>query len=262
MTSIALERSDNIRTLKVKPAIQRIALQVNARQPIEPTDHQILNFSWLGFACVVLGHVALIVMIAMHQTPSLPRVAAKPMMVSLIAPPAPEPALVPVVEPPKPEPKPKTKPTPKKVVQEVKPVEVPAPVQVEAATEPEPVEEAPKPVVADTVAEAPQAPPKPAPMIEEKIEPPRFGVAYLNNPQPVYPSLSRRMGEEGRVLMRVLVGSDGSAKTVDVEESSGSERLDNAAVNAVKKWRFVPARKNNQPLDAFVLVPMKFSLNS
>jgi periplasmic protein TonB len=52
------------------------------------------------------------------------------------------------------------------------------------------------------------------------------------------------------------------ANEVQIEITSGSERLDNAAVNAVKKWRFIPAKKNNQPLSAYVLVPMRFSINS
>jgi periplasmic protein TonB len=96
----------------------------------------------------------------------------------------------------------------------------------------------------------------------EVIEPPQFGVAYLNNPAPEYPALSRRSGEEGRVLMKVLVSTDGAAETVQIEKSSGSERLDQAAMNAVKRWRFIPAQKNKQPLSTYVLVPMKFALNS
>ena len=74
--------------------------------------------------------------------------------------------------------------------------------------------------------------------------------------------MSRRIGEEGRVLMKVLVSADGAAEDVQIEKSSGSERLDNAAMHAVKRWRFIPAKKNNQALSAYVMVPMKFSLDS
>ena len=261
MSSIALERNSAVHVLKVKPSVQHIALQTHAKDShLEHVESE-QRVSWLGLIAVVFGHIAILAVLMAHQTVVTPIVPAKPMMVSLIAPPAPEPELVPIIEP-KPEPKPVVKPTPKKVVQEIKPIETPAPRLVEATTEPVQVEEAPKPVVTETIAETPKAPPKAEPVVEEKIELPRFGVAYLNNPQPDYPSMSRRLGEEGRVLMKVLVSSDGAARTVDVQESSGSERLDNAAVNAVKKWRFIPARKNNQPLDAFVLVPIKFSLNS
>ncbi|OYY50807.1 MAG: hypothetical protein B7X95_03000 [Methylophilaceae bacterium 17-44-8] len=262
MSSIALERNSTVRVLKVKPTIQHTPLQAQASGAHVDNMGSEQAVSWVGFAAVLLGHVALLAILITQQTDTTPLVQAQPMMVSLIAPPAPEPELVPVIEPPKPEPKPIIKPTPKKVVQEIKPIDMPAPRQVEATTEPVEIEVTPAPVANEAIAEAPKAPPKTEPIVEEKIEPPRFGVAYLNNPQPDYPSMSRRLGEEGRVLMKVLVASDGAAKIVEVEQSSGSERLDNAAVNAVKKWRFIPARKSNQPLDAFVLVPMKFSLSS
>jgi protein TonB len=261
MTNIALERSSTVHTLRVKPTVQHIALhsQVN-HVPMESLQSK-SKVSWIGLTSVVVGHLAFITAMAMHQTETLSIVPAEPMMVSLIAPPAPEPELVPVIEPPKPEPKPVVKPKPKKVVQEIQPIETPAPVLVEATTEPVVEEPVSMPAVTETVAEVPKAPPKPEPVTEEKIEPPQFGVAYLNNPQPTYPSISRRIGEEGRVLMKVLVAKDGVAKTVEIEQTSGSERLDNAAINAVKKWRFLPARKNNESLDAYVLVPIKFSLN-
>jgi protein TonB len=108
------------------------------------------------------------------------------------------------------------------------------------------------------ITEVAQAKPEPEPV----IEPPKFGVAYLNNPAPSYPPLSRRLGEEGRVLLRVLVSSKGDADTVDLEDSSGFSKLDEAAIKAVKKWRFVPAKRSNQPISAYVLVPVKFSLES
>ena len=62
--------------------------------------------------------------------------------------------------------------------------------------------------------------------------------------------------------MKVLVSTEGAAEDVQIEKSSGYERLDNAAVTAVKRWRFIPAKRNNQPLSAYVLVPMKFSLDN
>ncbi|OIR12315.1 gram-negative bacterial tonB protein [mine drainage metagenome] len=96
---------------------------------------------------------------------------------------------------------------------------------------------------------------------EAVIEPPRFGAAYLNNPAPEYPSLSRRFGEQGRVLLRVLVSISGNAENVQIESSSGFVRLDQAAIQAVKGWRFIPAKKNSQPISAYVLVPVKFSLD-
>ncbi|HEY8119352.1 MAG TPA: energy transducer TonB [Methylophilaceae bacterium] len=98
------------------------------------------------------------------------------------------------------------------------------------------------------------------PMPEPKIEPPRFGVAYLNNPEPVYPPISRRLGEQGRVMLKVLVNSKGQAESVELEDSSGSDRLDRAALEAVRNWSFVPAKRDDQPMSAYVLVPLNFSL--
>lgn len=186
---------------------------------------------------------------------------AKPRMVSIIAPPAPAPEIVPIIEPPKPEPKPIVK--PKKVVEKILPIVKPVERLVEATTEPPKEEETAKPEAAPVLtAEPAKTPEKAELVIEEKIEPPRFGVSYLNNPPPDYPALSRRQGEEGRVLMKVLVSAYGAAEDVRIEKSSGSDRLDNAAVSAVKRWRFIPAKKNNQPLSAYVLVPMKFSIDN
>jgi periplasmic protein TonB len=222
---------------------------------------QEINKDLQSSAClffVILAHVWVIYFLAKNSvTPVYKANQAKKMLVSLIAPSAPKSELVRIVEPPNPviEYKPKLK----KLLEKIVPMEKPADRLVEATTEPPIQEEKPsaqsQPIIA---AEAPKA----EPVVEDKIEPPRFGVAYLNNPAPEYPALSRRAGEEGRVVMRVLVSTEGAADEVQIEKSSGSDRLDNAAVNAVKKWRFIPAKKNNQPLSAYVLVPMKFSLDS
>ena len=95
----------------------------------------------------------------------------------------------------------------------------------------------------------------------ESISSPRFNVAYLNNPAPVYPPLARRLGEEGKVLLRVYVTADGAAGELQIQTGSGSEFLDNAALKAVQQWRFVPARKGESPVAAWVQVPIVFKLN-
>ena len=100
------------------------------------------------------------------------------------------------------------------------------------------------------------------PVDEQVIEQPKFDVAYLNNPAPVYPKMSRRQGEQGRVMLKVLVSENGTAEQVQLDTSSGYEKLDQAAIEAVKKWSFVPAKRSNQAISAYVLVPVKFSLNS
>ncbi len=90
----------------------------------------------------------------------------------------------------------------------------------------------------------------------------RFDADYLHNSKPVYPLLARRMGEHGRVLMRVLVSAQGTVDAVEIRTSSGSRRLDGAAQEAVRSWRFQPARRGEVPLESWVLVPVVFNLES
>ncbi len=217
--------------------------------------------TWLTIAVVFFGHALAVYTLSMQKpVEKIQANLAKPMMVSIIAPPSPEPEFVPIVEPPKPEPKPIVK--PKKVVEKILPIEKPVERLVEATTELPKEEPVTPPKAAPLIAAEPaKAPEKVEPVVEDKIEPPKFGVSYLNNPAPDYPALSRRKGEEGRVLMKVLVSAEGAAEEVQIEQSSGSDRLDSAAVSAVKRWRFIPAKSNNQPLSAYVLVPIKFSLD-
>jgi protein TonB len=105
-------------------------------------------------------------------------------------------------------------------------------------------------------------PAPPAPPAPPNVEPPRFDMAYLRNPPPVYPSLSKRMKEHGRVILRVLVSADGQAESVEVRATSGSERLDRAALEAVRRWRFAPARRGAEAIAAYALVPILFSPES
>ncbi|MFT3930881.1 MAG: energy transducer TonB [Spongiibacteraceae bacterium] len=91
---------------------------------------------------------------------------------------------------------------------------------------------------------------------------PVFDADYLNNPSPSYPPLSRRMREQGVVYLRVLVSADGTPDQVELKHSSGSVRLDESALCTVKKWRFVPARRGNQTVAAWVVVPIAFSLTA
>ena len=93
------------------------------------------------------------------------------------------------------------------------------------------------------------------------ITAPRFDAAYLNNPAPEYPPASRRAGEVGKVILRVFVKTDGHAGEVVLRTSSGYTRLDEAAIAAVRNWRFVSATQGAQAIAAWVLVPVSFTLN-
>ena len=88
----------------------------------------------------------------------------------------------------------------------------------------------------------------------------RFDADYLHNPIPAYPAFSLRLREEGRVLLKVWVAAQGGAKQVVMARSSGYARLDEAAQDAVRQWRFVPAKSGEQLVDSWVLVPVQFSL--
>ena len=93
------------------------------------------------------------------------------------------------------------------------------------------------------------------------VMPPQFGAAYLNNPKPAYPPSARRMGMEGVVTLKVLVSREGRAVKIDISRSSGYKLLDKAAAEAIKNWRFVPARQGDTPIEEWVLVPIAFRLN-
>ncbi|MEQ1597822.1 MAG: energy transducer TonB [Methylotenera sp.] len=253
-----LLKQPNAPTNNVYSLVPKQKKSVQIARPIQAQSHYLESTAGLLF--VILAHASVIYwLLQQSTTPVIQANQAKPMMVSLIALPAPTPESAPIIEPPKPIAEPK----PKKMVEKIKPIETPTERLVEVSMESNKEQEITAlqalPVLESKQAPAPQMA---EPIIEDVIEPPRFGVSYLNNPAPDYPAMSRRAGEEGRVVMKVLVSTEGLADEVQIEKSSGSERLDDAAMNAVKKWRFIPAKKNNQPLSAYVLVPMKFSLDS
>lgn len=206
-------------------------------------------------AAVVVGlHASVLYVLAHAVEPVAPAVSV-PLMISLAT--ANEPVQVkPKIAPP---PKPRPKPKPRKIAPVAKvPDPAPVPVVKEPKPEPEPpVEEPPPPQ-----AVAPPPDPAPAAPAPPQVIPPRFDAAYLNNPVPAYPALARRLGEQGRVLLRVFVRPDGSAGAVEVRDSSGSARLDRAAKEAVERWKFTPARRGSQPIGAWVVVPVKFSLST
>ncbi|TXJ15646.1 MAG: energy transducer TonB [Alicycliphilus sp.] len=173
------------------------------------------------------------------------------------APPTPPPPHPPPPAPPKPSPTPPkprvAKPTP---APEPMPVAIadptPAPAAPVGVVEPQP---AAKPVEAPVAAApAPAAPPAPA------IVQPSSDASHLNNPKPVYPAVSKRLGEQGKIVLRVLIGADGIPQKVEIKQSSGFERLDRQAVDTVTRWRFVPGTRNGVPEAMWYLQPINFVL--
>ena len=119
------------------------------------------------------------------------------------------------------------------------------------------------PVVANAVeAPTPATPEIAAPTTEPSSTAPIFNAAYLQNPQPSYPLSARRRGIEGKVLLRAEVRPDGVSNRVEVKKSSGWDMLDQAALQAVQNWRFVPARKGEQAVTAWVEIPISFQLEN
>ncbi len=86
-------------------------------------------------------------------------------------------------------------------------------------------------------------------------------VAYVDKKMctPRYPRVSRKRGERGKVLVRVFINRDGSSEKVEIEQSSGFDRLDRAAMDSAKKCRFVPAKRNGQPVKTLATIPYTFT---
>ena len=91
---------------------------------------------------------------------------------------------------------------------------------------------------------------------------PKYGIEGFPNPAPRYPYLSRANGEEGKVILQVVVDKYGLASEITIIQSSGYRRLDKAATKAVKKWKFQPALKGGFKVQGVVQVPISFVLRN
>ena len=187
---------------------------------------------------------------------------------------APEPVKVLPKEPePIKKPEPIVREEPKPIERVVLPEPAPAPPVVKAAP-PEPTPPPPMPAPVVTAPPEPASitvpvPPAPviAPVPPVVAEPEEIAMtqemltaAYLRNPKPGYPAASRRMGEQGTVMLRVFVTLQGDPVRVELKASSGHPRLDQSAQEAVQRWKFVPAKRGDNAVEAWVVVPIKFSL--
>lgn len=152
--------------------------------------------------------------------------------------------------PPKPKPRPVPQPLPQ-------PVATPTPEPSTLAPVVTPSPPAPPAPAEPVVAAAPSPPAPPAP---PRIELPSSSADYLNNPRPPYPPLSKRLGEQGKVMVRVFIEVDGTASRAEVRQSSGFERLDQTAVQTVLRWRYVPGKRAGVPEAMWFNVPINFVL--
>ena len=176
------------------------------------------------------------------------------------APPAPASPPPPKPRPAPPPPKPRAAPPRPAPVVQPRPA---APVVAPAPTAPAPVPAAPEPTPSPAAAAAPAAPAPspPAPPAPPVIVQPSTSAAHLNNPAPAYPAMSKRLGESGRVVVRVLIGPDGRAQDARIQRSSGFDRLDQVALETARdRWRYVPGTRNGVPEAMWFNVPLNFVL--
>lgn len=178
-----------------------------------------------------------------------------------IPPAPPEPVVEPVVEVPPP------------VIKKPEPPRNPKPIKKPKPPKPKPVvQPQPQPVAEPVKQDLPPAPPSPPAPPAKKVtaKPAEVGpkrqevnvnTAYQTNPAPPYPPMSKRLAEEGTVYLRVLINAQGLVEQIEVKTSSGKARLDEAALKAVKRWKFQPAKENGQAITSYATVPIKFSLS-
>jgi protein TonB len=171
----------------------------------------------------------------------------------------------PVEPPPQPQPvarKPAPLPAPAPLPQ---PVAKPTPTPEAPTPAPTPTQGARAPVAAPVAEAAPPAPPPPpAPVVAKAapaaLELPSTDADYLQNPRPAYPAISRKLREQGKVVVDVLIGPDGAAQQAKVQASSGFDRLDAAALATVQRWRYVPGKKGGVATAMWFSVPINFVL--
>jgi len=226
-------------------------------------DHEAVTAVLLALALHLAGY--LLMPAATQEEPATP---PAPIQVAWIAAPQPKAEHTPAA-PPQPQPpmvKPKAKP---KAVKRVKTqpkavLSTRAPATTTTAALAETAEKTPKPA-AEAPAAMPQASATPAPAApatnsQPPLTLPNLNAGYLHNPAPRYPEEARERGEQGKVLVRALITVDGTVAELALRKSSGFAGLDQSALETVKKWRFVPARRGAAAVSAWVVVPITFSL--
>ncbi|TXI58704.1 MAG: energy transducer TonB [Limnohabitans sp.] len=214
-----------------------------------------LSRNWRVTGAVLLAHMALAWLLVQGLITHPPtagemdNVIMASMVMDMPAPPAPKPQPV--------QAKPKTLPTPLSAVQ---PALHPSPVVTQAVpSEAAPV--VPAAASAATTAPAAAANQRPNTTPSPVVSLPSSDADYLNNPAPAYPRMSRRQGEQGTVVLRVFINTEGRADKAEIRTSSGYSRLDEAALETVKRWRYVPGKRAGVPEAMWFNVPIRFVLD-
>jgi periplasmic protein TonB len=205
--------------------------------------------TWIPGILLALGmHIGLLAVVWNYQPAAASLSSGAPIMVSLITiePQVAQPVVI-QMEPPKPVLKPQRPRPEKKTVLSTASI---APAASEVAPPPEPQPE----LAMNSPSSGPKEEPGPPPIIL-----PHTDANYLNNPI-LYPRKSQELSEQGTTMLRAHVTPDGTVSDVEMINSSGYERLDKAAIESVKKWKFVPGKQGGTPVAAWVRVPVAFSL--
>ena len=117
------------------------------------------------------------------------------------------------------------------------------------------------PVAARAITVPTPAAPPPAQSQDRSVPKLVSSVEYVREPSPRYPPQSRRLREQGLVVLRVVIDERGAASSIEIETSSGHARLDHAARDAVLRAAFRPYVEDGEPRRALVLIPIEFALN-
>lgn len=203
----------------------------------------------------VLAHGALFAWLSQPDAPASPAQPREMAIEFAAEPPPPLP-----VPPEPPEPVPEEPPVPPAVQEDpnavapppTRPTPKPKP-QPRQQPRPEPVADRPQPVATP----APAPVPVPAPVKETAAV---SGLASLGNPPPVYPQLALRRLWEGKVELLIAVTEEGRAASVKVTRSSGHAVLDDAAVETVRTWKFMPAKRGDTPVAGSATQVIDFKL--
>jgi protein TonB len=215
------------------------------------------RFNWPGFGFVLLAHVCLLAFLWQQRVVQVPQSLA-PLFVEFLTPRSePRPEVPPVREPIKPRTQPRRPSAPPQPQQLTAQPPVHEERMLEAAAPPSPPAET-RPVLEEP---APQTPP---PAVPKDIGPVKLSgelsVTCSERAAPVYPTQSRRLGEQGAVLLRVELDERGYVASARIEKGSGAARLDDAALAAVRAWRCRPAERDGKPMRAIALQPFNFVL--
>jgi len=227
---------------------------------------------WRGPTLAALLHA--VVAAALLAWPAPPPGIDTAPVIELVLAPAPEPA-------PLPAPQPQAAPAPAPPVPSPAPAPAAAPAKANPAPRPRPAPQTPQPaaITAPSAAEsaaisdsaAPAATPQtgdggpiaaagPVHAAPQAMGEPDLRPAATDAPRPPYPRAARQRGLQGVVMVRVAVSADGLPTEVFIKESSGHPLLDEAAVEAVRRWRFSPARSAGRAVAAAVEIPVRFAL--